>query len=335
MPKRTSPFPSLTMLAVLVGCGAAPPAPVYPHEDDAFGPPERVEPEGIAEDPARPMTLTPGDVLTLRAVSAETTLYEGLMVDEAGLLHVPLAGDVEVGGLPLEQAEERVQQALRQFDTVVVANLYVSDAAGHQASVIGAVVEAGRVRVSPGMRLVDLLATAGGPIVEVDNAESVVLADLYGARLVRDGEALPVSLSLALQGDPRHNVRIRPGDTLYVPPNMGSRITVLGHVTDATVIAYREGLRLTEALGMAGGVNRDGDRGDVRIIRGDLRSPQVYTASLWDLKDGDGYDVVLAPGDIVFVTEDWMASVGEVLDRLSPLLSAGTAFGVTFAVVRN
>lgn len=332
-PMRALPT-TLSLFGVLAaGCGVSlPPAPAIP-DDDLFVT-DDVERTGLEEDPPQPFQLLPGDIVTLQAVSAETTDYEGLMVDEMGQLHVPLAGDIEVGGLTLEQAEERVQEALRRFDTVVVANLIVTDRAGHRATVLGAVEEPGRIDVQPGTRLADLLATAGGPMMEAADGESVVLANLEGARLVRNGQVVPVSLLRAAQGDPQHNVRIRAGDVLYVPPTMGTRISVLGEVAEPRVVPYRQGILLTEALAMSSGITIDGDRADVRVIRGDFRDPRVYTMSMVDLVNGDAHNVMLAPGDIVFVTEHWIASVGEVLDRLSPLLSSGTAFGLTFAVTR-
>jgi len=315
---------------VLSGCLGLAPTPAHPSDGADFEPPEREQPPGLAEDPPRPLRLMPGDTVTVQTVSAETDAHEGLLVDELGNLHVPLAGDVEIGGLTLSDAEDRVQTALRRYDTIVEVNLFLTDPGGHRATVLGAVEEPGRVVVPPDTRLADLLASAGGPIMDTDDAESVVLADLHGARLVRDEEVLPVSLPLALVGDPRHNVRIRAGDHLYVPPNRGSRVSVLGEVDEPRVIAHREGVRLTEALAMAGGITIDGDRADVRVIRGEFRDPTVYTTSMVDIVNGRAHDVVLAPGDIVFVTEHWVASVGEVLDRLAPILSAGTAFGVTY-----
>lgn len=38
-----------------------------------------------------------------------------------------------------------------------------------------------------------------------------------------------------------------------------------------------------------------------------------------DLFAGVRKDVVLAPGDVVYVSEHWFASVGEVLERVMPL----------------
>jgi polysaccharide export outer membrane protein len=293
-----------------------------------------VVPDGLAEDRAEPLRLLPGDEVTLQTVSAETTDYTGLLIDELGILHVPLAGDVEIGGLTLAEAEQRVQTALRRYDTVVVVNLFLTDPNGHRATVLGAVEAPGRVAIAPGTRLADLIALAGGPLKETESLESHLLSDLHGARLLRGNEAVPVSLPLAMQGHPRHNVRIRAGDHLYIPPARGQRLSILGEVNSPSVIPHRSGIRLLEALAMAGGITFDGDRADVRVIRGPLREPQVYTTDTVDIVNGRAPNIELAPGDIVFVTEHWIASVGEVLNRLSPLLSTATAFGLTYTVTR-
>jgi polysaccharide export outer membrane protein len=86
---------------------------------------------------------------------------------------------------------------------------------------------------------------------------------------------------------------------------------------------------LTEALARAGGIDtKRGDRKDVRIVRGPLREPRVYTANLKDLTGGEATDVELAPGDIVWVTKSWYASTADVLDALSPVLSLANSFAI-------
>ena len=87
--------------------------------DRDFEPPVQVIPDGVDDDPAIEFRLSPADVVTLRTMSAENREYSGLIVDERGLLHVPLAGDVDVGGCSLADAEQRIEGALREFDRVV------------------------------------------------------------------------------------------------------------------------------------------------------------------------------------------------------------------------
>ena len=285
---------------------------------------------GLKSDPPQPLKLLPGDIVTLTTVSAETQIYEGLIVDATGNLHVPLAGDVLVGGETLGVAEKAIEKKLRRYDRFVRANLIISDAAGHNAAVLGAVVLRGRFRVPPGTRLADLIALAGGPLTSNPQAqEQFVIADLEGARLIREGSPVPVSIPLAIQGDVHHNVRVVAGDQLYVPFGANRMIMVIGNVSSPQPLAYREGMRLSEAIARAGGIApQRGDRNDVRIVRGPLTEPQVYVASVKDLVNGNATDVELAPGDIIYVTEHWFAKTGDLLNAIAPLISVLNAAAV-------
>lgn len=284
-------------------------------------------------DPAVGLQLYPGDVVALRRIAADTTEDKGLVVDEMGNLHVPLAGDVKVAGLSLTDAEKAVEEALRKFDRVTRVALVLETPAGQVATVTGAVGKPGRVPVTPGTRISDLLAAAGGPITSTEFGEFVSLSDLSTAKLLRDARTMPVSVQKASDGDPRHNIFVRPGDQLVVPARSGDRISMLGELRDAKPVAYRPGLRLTEALSVNQDITIDGDRSDIRIMRGAPNALQVYKVDLLAIVDGDAPDVVLAPGDVVYVTDHWIAGFGEVLERLGPILSIGVAVGTVALTV--
>lgn len=320
------------VLAGSLGPGCSPNlprTPTVPTDEGSFQRADLSQP-GMDDDAFAALQLYPGDVVTLRLISTDTEEYEGLVVDERGVIHIPLAGDVPVGGLDLTEAEQRVEQSIRQYDRTSRVSLVVSEPNGHQASVLGAVASPGRFPVSPGMRLADLLASAGGAAVSEEEGFSMPSGDLGGARLVRNGQALPVSLEIALTGDPRHNVRVRPGDTLFVPADLSRLVSVLGQVGSPRIMAFRPGMRLTHALSLAGGVTRDGNWGDVRVIRGDAAQPMVYTTSVAAIVDGDAHDVVLAPGDIVYVASTGAADLRDVMASISLLVSIPiTAASVT------
>lgn len=328
-------------IALVTGCARNryAQAPTVPTDDPSFAAPERIRPVGLESDPPEALKLLPGDVIQLTAVSAQTQIFEGLIVDAMGQLHVPLAGDIQVGGKTLSQAEKALESGLRRYDRFVRANLIISSLDGHTAAVVGAAQTPGRFEARPGMRLADLLALAGGPLLAESHRVPTLLGSLELARLVRDGETVPVSLDLARQGDPRHNIRVRPGDQLYIPPVTDQLIMVLGEVATPQPMPYRQGLRLTEVLAVAGGiVTNRGDRKDIRIVRGSLREPRVYTTNLKALMGGKATDVELAPGDIVYVTKAWYASTADVLNALSPILSLANSvaiLGVAGAISGN
>lgn len=298
-------------------------------DDPAFSDPQAVIPAGVPSDPPEALQLLPGDVIQLTTVSAKTEKFNGLIVDAMGQLHVPLAGDIQVGGMTLSEAEHAVENGLRQYDRFVRANLIITKFDGHSAVVVGAVEKPGRVPVTPGLRLADLVAQVGGALKGQSRLTPTLLGDMDLARLVRNGKALPVNLPLATQGDPKHNIRIRSGDQLYVPPITGRLIIVLGEVNQQQPIAYRKGIRLSEALAHAGGLTMPrADRHDIRIIRGPLTEPRVYTTNLKSLTSGKATDVELAPGDIIFVTKAWYASTADVLNALAPVLSLANSFAI-------
>jgi polysaccharide export outer membrane protein len=326
------------MASLLSGCGGLPKAPAYPRPEDGFSGAKPIARPGLPNDRPPPLTLQPGDVLSIDLVSEQPKTISGLVVDATGRVHLPMAGDVIVGGHGLTDAEVTVQTALRKFDRFVQVTINLTDAKGQRATVLGALVTQGSIQLIPGARVADVIASAGGPLMSGAVAGAteppVSLADLSGATVTRSGKVLPISVAKALQGDPLHNVYIHPGDHVYVPPTLGTNISVLGQVGAPRVFAHRAGLRLTQALAMSGGVTVGADKGDIRVIRGTLEAPKVYTASLADVVDGSSHDVLLQPGDIIFVTDHPIEDVGEVIALISPILSlgiSGTLIGVTVA----
>jgi len=312
----------LLLQATLAGCrGHFQRPPTYPFEDKDFKA-ANPTPAGLENDYPVPLVLLPGDTITVRTMSSETNDYQGLVVDDEGKVHVPIAGPVQVSGLAPHQAERTLEGVMQKFDRFVRVSVLVTGWGGHYATVIGAVGEEGQKTITPNMRLAELLAISGGPLRLEKEGEISFIADLDGARLVRKNQAVPVSIRLALQGDPKHNVLVHPGDQLFVPAGLGERIAVLGIIgAGGAMVTFRPGIRLTEALATAGGVTPDSDYEDVRIIRGPLKKPKVYQYDLEELMDGKTGDIQLAPGDVVFVSEHWAATMAQVLDRITPLLT--------------
>lgn len=327
--RRISIFCALYFIAMVAGCGGYPRPPMQPSSDDGFEGATVEVPPGVENDVPPPDVLAPGDVVDLQIVSDDTSERRSLIIGSNGTIPVSPIGHVRVAGKSLEQASDEVKKALQVVDRFATPNLVLVRSDGRRVTVIGSVEKSGVFSVTPGLRVVDVLALSGGPKMLSFNGDMFMDADLAAARIVRGGKPLPVSLARAMQGDPRHNVYVYPGDLYWVPSVSGQRVSVLGEVGRPASLRYRRGMRLTEALASAGGATKDADNADVRIIRGPLSRPKVYRASLEDIVDGKTTDVELAPGDVIFVTEHWFASTTDVLQRLTPLLIAiglATAF---------
>ena len=125
---------------------------------------------------------------------------------------------------------------------------------------------------------------------------------------------------------------MRAGDLLYVPFAAEHNVSVFGQVNGPIVIPYHSGLRLTDALAAASGVTVEGDKGDIRIIRGPIAKPEVFQASLAAIADGEQHDTVLAPGDAVFVEDSALEDMTEVFNIILPVLTFGI-FAASIALI--
>jgi polysaccharide export outer membrane protein len=307
-------------LCVLSGCASLPPAPRHPLDDKAFAAPILAKRIGLNEDRPPALTLMPGDRVNLEIASSSVTSLTNVLIEASGTVHVPLAGDVEVKSLSLGAAEAKLKAALQRYDSLVHVTVTVASLDGHKVTVVGAVKTPGVVPLQPAARLADVIMQAGGPIVNLVNGQMVSGSDLRTARLVREGNLVPVDFEQAMAGAATHNVYMRAGDQVYIPSERGLTISVMGQ-TNGTLVQWAPGVRLTEVLAIAGGVHVGGDKNDIRIVRGPIDATRVYQTSVRDVVDGHGHDVELYPGDVIWVTDHWIEDFGEFTGILAPLVS--------------
>lgn len=317
MTKRSALFCSLLCCWA---CAGLPQAPRHPLDDQSFAAPILARRVGLPNDRPPSLVLLPGDRVNIELSSAQTTTLENVLVEPAGTVHLPLAGDVDVRGLGLVAAEAKLKGALQRYDTLVHVTLRVAALDGHKVTVSGAVRTPGVVPLQPAARLADVILQAGGTIMNLVNGQMVSGSDLRTAQLVREGQVVPVDFERAMGGDPLHNVYMRAGDQVQIPSERGLTISIMGQ-TEGTVVQWAPGVRLTEVLAMAGGVTVGGDKNDIRIVRGPIDSTRVYTTSVRDVIDGDAHDVELYPGDVVWVTDHWIEDFGEVVALIAPFIS--------------
>src|SRR6185369_9035899 len=107
------------------------------------------------------------------------------------------------------------------------------------------------------------------------------------------------NLSAALAGNEDANPYVLPGDLVIVPE--AELVWVVGNVVSQKSLVYREGVRLTQAIAMVGGVVKHSDLVQIRIYR-NPSTPPTPNSPIFNLKallDNRSEDPVLQPNDII------------------------------------
>ena len=186
--------------------------------------------------------------------------------------------------------------------------------------------------LGPDRRLEAVIGFAGGTNPEADDRNVSVL------RLDADQQRRALDVSLAAAEGRRQ--LLQNGDRVRVPrlrPTLDSGVTLEGHVFRPGVLAWREGLRLTDVIGSVDDLQRNADLSYI-VIRRELQPDRRIAVLSADLsaalrERGSRADVPLMPRDRIIVLD---ADEGRrpVVDPLLKELQLQSKLGQPAEVVR-
>ena len=173
------------------------------------------------EVPETPYTIGVGDVLLLATPQSGSTVEEltgllaasnarqGYTVQDDGAIAIPNVGRVQVVGMTLEEAENRLFQRLveNQFDPTF--SLEVAEFNSKKVSIGGAVGDPAVVPITlTPLYLEEALAAAGGITAEEQDYASI--------RIYRDGTLYQIPLRQLYSNDRLSRIRLVDGDAVFV-----------------------------------------------------------------------------------------------------------------------
>jgi polysaccharide export outer membrane protein len=184
-----------------------------PSSQDTTKPAAPVVPAPIVPAPVVPDSYVIGesDVVTVN-VYKEPTVSGSLLVRPDGMISLPLLGDIKAAGkTPLQLADE-VTAKLKKYIQDPNVTVTVQGINSKKVYLMGEVGRTGPLELTPGMTLLQAIATAGG-LSPFANAKKI-----YILRIV-DGkqQKIFVQYKQALRGDLSLNLPLNPGDTIVVP----------------------------------------------------------------------------------------------------------------------
>jgi polysaccharide export outer membrane protein len=231
--------------------------------------------------------LGAGDELKI-SVFDHPELQTELRVSEGGSITFPLIGEVKTAGLSVHELERALARALETggFVRRAQVSILIEDYQSQRFSVLGQVAKPGQYALMSKTNVMAALATAGGVINQVAADEANLLR--------RDGTHVGVDLVSLFEGDPRQNLTMAAGDTLYVPK--AAVFYIYGEVQHPGVYRLERGMTVSQAVSAGGGLTARGTDRRVVVRRREYKAGKERAVSL------DRADLV-QPDDVITVKE--------------------------------
>lgn len=280
--------------------------------------------------------LQPEDVLTIQVYRLDQ-VNSVTPIGPDGNISAPFVGTVKAAGKTIKELEHDLtllyQEKLKLKDPIV--SVTIREYRKILASINGLAFRPGSYTMRPGDRILDLIAQGGG--TSTDGR-----ADLRRAYLIKrdNAERIPIDLNaMILHNDSTQNYVIEDGDQLVIPEEKNNRIIVNGRVRQPGPITYREEMRLSEVLAVAGELPHRSKMSKVQVFRRLPGQDKILaiTANMVAFNTGKDprQDITLQPGDFVYVPDSGNLDF-DVINSISSLLFYLQRFNIDpFGITRR
>ena len=247
-------------------------------------PPSTFAPINLLQVPSD-YVIGPGDELQIR-IWGQIDGDLRVIVDRAGQIDIPQVGQVSVAGLHYSELEERLKGEISK----VFRNFHVAANLGRlhsiQVVVVGNARYPGTYTISSLSTLVNAIFATGGPSAQGSLRHIQVRR---GSTTITDFDFY----DLLVNGDKSKDVRLQPGDVLYIPP-VGPLVAISGSVNTPAIYEMKNDSRLNDLIEIAGNLSTVADTSKLTIerfvdhqSRTTLEFPYDEQSRALPLKDGD------------------------------------------------
>ena len=117
---------------------------------------------------------------------------------------------------------------------------------------------------------------------------------------------------------------------------LNQRIIVVGEVNKPGVVPVVNGtMNLLEAISRSGGMTNLADRSVIKVVRGDLRHPQIRTIDLTKTKNLTYTSLLLKPNDIVYFQPRRMKGINKVFNEIRPFWNLASSVLAPFVQIKE
>jgi protein involved in polysaccharide export with SLBB domain len=232
--------------------------------------------------------IGPGDRIEVQLIGNSKGRYS-LTVNRDGRINFPELGPVAVAGMRFEALKARIEQRVNEQMIGTQAVVTMGDLRSIRIFVLGEAERPGSYTVSGLSTITNALFASGGvkPIGSLRNIQ-----------LKRNG-ALVTRLDLydlLLNGDTSNDVRLQPGDVIFIPP-VGTTAGVTGEIRRPAIYELKGEATAADLLHLGGGLTPEADARLATINRIDERRDRVVLDV--DLSNSQSRGTRLRAGDVL------------------------------------
>ncbi|WP_417513654.1 SLBB domain-containing protein [Marinobacter sp.] len=256
-------------------------------------------------------TMGPGDELKVQLWGNDNRQLS-LVVSRDGTIEMPERGPVNVAGMSFQQVREEISRLVAEQYIGVKAAVSLGELRSMRVFVLGEARTPGSFSVSSLSTITNALYVSGG----IRHTGS-----LRNVQLKRNGKVVSTLdlYDLLLKGDTSGDVRLQPGDAVFIPA-VGPRVGIDGEVYRPALYEINSSTTLDDLVDLAGGLTSQAYPQITRIERTNDDFLRVIAEA--DLTNNKGKRAKVKAGDRVSV-----ASIADVTGQYVEITGAATREG--------
>ncbi len=280
----------------------------------------------------------PDDVVEItifQLLELNTSTTVTARISEEGYVALPILGNVMAQGLTTRELEREIASLLEEgFLVDPQVSVLVKEYRSRSVLVFGAVARPGIYRIRKNeSTILDVLSQSGGAteragdwLYVLRNRKEETASPRQSATEgksemanVPETETIQIDLRRLLQtGDQTLNIAIKHGDVINLPPAEQGYFFASGAVVKPGIYPLRREISVLQGLAVVGGLARRANPRNVQIIRGcGTPDEERITVNVAKLAQGKrDKDVFLQPGDLLVVSRQPLAGVGDFFERI-------------------
>lgn len=246
--------------------------------------------------------LAPGDTIITQLYGKETGSFT-LAVNRDGAINFPQLGPIVVAGMTFDETRALLQARVGEQMIGTSVSVTLGQLRSIRIFVLGEVNQPGSYTVSSLSTITNALLSSGG-ISQRGSLRTV--------QLKRSGNLVTTLdlYDLLLRGDTQADVRLQPGDVIFVPP-VGIRVAISGEVVRPAVYELRGETTAGDVALLAGGYSPTAYLAGARVARVDAYRERIQIDV--DLQTAAGQGTPVRP-------QDWLI-VPSILDRVDNIVT--------------